>query len=673
MDENIIPAEKTNLLSPGNFTKNLTQVLDRLEDNWEQFVNRGTQNNIIRNEILRSWLRCRDSYIDPYKGYANKIMPYDQLRERYNDAMELVNVSLPFMQSLYNSVRGCGYIVMLVDKDGVILELFGDMDMRRCAESLDTGQGATCDESIIGTTAPGICLQEKIPVRVFYKEHFCSSLHHWACSAAPIFDPQGRLLGSLDLSSLYENYHPYTLGMVIATAKAIEQELGFRAIHNKLKKTYHYIDTIINSIPEGMLLFNEKGDINHINAACAGLLGVSLDECHGASISKIIKNAEALTGLVARERQVSDRKLSLTTTGKGIIEVNANCKVVKDDDEDTITYMFTFNQTGKAPKKLNRNDHSARYTFADLIFASSKMKDIINYAQKVSSIDTTVLIEGESGTGKELFAQAIHNYSCRSKKPFMVVNCAALPKDLIHSELFGYEEGSFTGASKGGKPGKFELANGGTVFLDEIGDMPLEVQANMLRVLQEKQFMRIGGNQNIDLDIRIIAATNKHLASEVEKGAFRLDLFYRLNTVPIKIPALRERPEDILVLARCFLEKQCLNMGRGQAFISGEAERILLSYHWPGNVRELENVIVRIVNILEGDTIKSGHFPPELKAGNSFRPFPSATLDELVEDLERKTIVYTLNRYGKNISRAAQVLGITRATLYKKIRKYNIN
>ena len=664
MNDFRIPAEITSLVP----SENVRDTLNVLEQSWEQYVTSGTENKIIRNEILRSWLRCRDNYVDPHTGYNSKIMPCDHLRERYNDAIELINVSIPLMRALYNSVKGSGYIVMLLDQDGIILELFGDTGMQRQAESVNAVPGSSCDESFIGTTAPGICLKEKIPVRVFYKEHFCMHIHYWACSAAPIFDPAGRLIGSLDISSLYENYHPYTLGMVIATAKAIERELCYRAVNKELKKSYHYIDTIINSMSEGMILFNEKGEINYINTACAKLLGVSADECHGTLIKKIIKNAEAVTGIIARDQNTYDKKLSLFTE-KGVKEVSANFKVVKDKDESFSTYMVTINEMDKMQKVASKNAGlTAYYSFDDIIFVSKKMQEIITYAQKIGMNDATVMIEGESGTGKELLAQAIHNYSNRNKNPFMVVNCAALPKELIHSELFGYDEGAFTGARKGGRAGKFELANGGTIFLDEIGDMPLEVQANMLRVLQEKQFMRIGGNQRIALDIRIIAATNKQLTAEVEQGNFRLDLYYRLNTVPVKIPALRERPEDIAPLAHFFIKRQCLSMGRSQVFLSAEAEKIFLAYHWPGNIRELENIIVRIVNVLEGEIIKTDHLPHEL-----LRFEPKTGLVIPLEDMEKKAIVDALCHYDKNISRTAQGLGITRATLYKKIKKFNIN
>lgn len=667
MEDFNIPADRFDLVSFNNV--NNIETCKIMEQSWEEFVTCGTDSKFVRREILRSWLRCRDSFVDPHKGFNEKLLTNNELKERYNDARELVNVAMPFMRSLYHSVKGSGYIVMLFDQDGVILELFGDIGMRRVAESLDAVPGATCDENVIGTTAPGISLKEKIPVRVFFKEHFCKPYHNWTCSAAPIFDPEGKLLGCLDLSGMYDKVHPHTLGLVVAAVKAIERELCYRAIHNKLKKTYHYIDTLINSMSEGMISFNNRGEINQINSVCAEMLGYSIEECLGTSIHKVIKNADILTGFVVRDRSVYDKQLTLSTE-KGTIKVNAKFKVVKDGDNNSVTYIGTFNEIGKVQRTVHKNlSLTAHYTFDDLIFVSKEMQNVIDYAQKISINESTVLIEGESGTGKELLAQAIHNSSKRSKKPFVVVNCAALPNDLIHSELFGYEEGAFTGARKGGKPGKFELANGGTIFLDEIGDMPQEVQANMLRVLQEKQFMRVGGSENINLDILVIAATNKQLMSEVEKGNFRLDLFYRLNIVPIKIPALKERPQDILPLARYFLERQCLSMGRPQAFLSPGVEKSFLSYHWPGNIRELENIIIRIVNNFEGEIINIDNLPSELlrlKSGKTSLVIP-------LEDLERKAIIDALSHYEKNISRTAQGLGITRATLYKKIKKYKIN
>jgi transcriptional regulator of acetoin/glycerol metabolism len=645
--------------------KEITKILEK---NWRHFITYGTASNPMRKEILRSWLRCRENFVDPYRGYNNKILSHDELKDCYHNVQEMINVAKPVMRSLYNSIKGSGYMITINHKDGIIMELLGDMSIRRLAESLDVVPGASCDENIVGTTAPGISLKEGIPARVDCKEHYCEIFHYLSCSAAPIFNPQGRLLGCLVLSSTYDKAHPHTLGLVMAAAKSIEGEICYRALHNKLKKTYHYIDTISNSMSEGMISINSQGEIMHINRQCADMLGTSIYECKGAPISKVINNAETLTGLLAKNQKINDKELTLVTK-KGRTRVNTNITVLEDESEDTVNYLVTFKEIEKMQSTANKKAGlTASYTFDDLKFVSKKMQNVIACAQKISETDSTVLIEGESGTGKEILAHAIHNYSSRCKKPFVAVNCSALPKELIQSELFGYVEGAFTGAKKGGKAGKFEMANGGTIFLDEIGDMSLEAQANMLRVLQEKQLMRIGGNHNIELDIRVIAATNKQLKSEIEKGTFRPDLFYRLNILPIQVPPLRERREDILPLARYFIKRQCLSLGRPQVFLSPEVEEIFLSYDWPGNIRELKNIITRIIVILEGDKITLDTLPNELLMEKSAKTAPVVSLEEL----ERKAIIDALSYYNNNIFKSAKGLGITRATLYKKIKKFNI-
>lgn len=308
------------------------------------------------------------------------------------------------------------------------------------------------------------------------------------------------------------------------------------------------------------------------------------------------------------------------------------------------------------------------YTFNDLVFCSNRMEKLIAMAKKISLNDVTVLIQGESGTGKEIIAQAVHNYGSRRKGPFIAVNCAAMPRELVQSELFGYEEGAFTGAKKGGKEGIFELANGGTIFLDEIGDMPLMAQANLLRVLQEKKVTRIGGCRVIPLDIRVIAATNKNLQERIQRNLFRQDLFYRLSATVLSVPPLRERREDIGIIFRHFISKYRQLLGRaGEIRISPVAERILTDYHWPGNVRELENTVISILNVLEGDTINIRDLPSSLRAGLD-TPGCLQTLDEA----EKKVIYDTLALYSNNISRAAKALGISRPTLYRKMKKFKI-
>jgi len=311
----------------------------------------------------------------------------------------------------------------------------------------------------------------------------------------------------------------------------------------------------------------------------------------------------------------------------------------------------------------------ARFQFKDIITCNAHMNEIIDVARMAARSSSNILIEGESGTGKELFAQAIHNASQRSSAAFVAVNCGAIPRELIASELFGYNEGAFTGAKKGGNPGKFELADGGTLFLDEIGDMPLELQVALLRAIQEKQICRIGSNQVIPVNVRIICATNKNLFEEMQKGNFRQDLYYRLNVIDLHILPLRERPEDISLLFHHFLRQ--INPELLQS-VGAELKNSLLTYDWPGNVRELQNVVEKMVNLHRlPDHFPGQHFllPEDRKTVNSFsiQQAQSQYKNERVEQ-ERNRIVSLLQLYDGNVSRVAKEMGISRSTLYRKMK-----
>ncbi len=316
---------------------------------------------------------------------------------------------------------------------------------------------------------------------------------------------------------------------------------------------------------------------------------------------------------------------------------------------------------------------STKYTFESIVGEGTRMKGLKRQAEKASSTDLPVVITGESGTGKELFAQAIHNASRRKPFPFVRINCSAIPKDLVESELFGYEKGAFTGAQAHGKPGKFELARHGSVFLDEIGDLPLEMQPKLLRVLEEKEFERIGGTRLIQSDFRLIAATNQDLEEMLEKGRFREDLFYRLNVIPINIPPLRERREDIPLLSSHFLEQAAHHVGITGIRIDPKAERALVGYDWPGNVRELSNLIERAVSYLEEDTVFLCDLPFYVQntAKGKNRQSP-AGLKTIQSRTEREVILHALEATQNNKARAADVLGIHRSLLYKKMKKYAI-
>jgi len=319
-----------------------------------------------------------------------------------------------------------------------------------------------------------------------------------------------------------------------------------------------------------------------------------------------------------------------------------------------------------------RGELENKYRFTSIVGNSNKMREVFQMVSQVSRSNATVLIRGESGTGKELVANSIHYNSLRSKGPFIKVNCAALPPTLIESELFGHEKGAFTGAIKQ-KLGKFEMADKGTIFLDEIGSIGLDIQANLLRVLQEKEFERVGGHRTLSTDVRVIAATNKNLEQAVEEQTFRGDLYYRLNVFPIYMPPLRERKTDILLLADYFLEKYAKENRKDIRRFSTPAIDMMMDYHWPGNVRELENCIERAVLLCEEGVIHSYHLPPTLQTGKESGTLPAVSLEEAVENLEREMLIDSLKNTRGNITAAADILKTTVRKFSYKSKKYDID
>ncbi|HHU85491.1 MAG: sigma-54-dependent Fis family transcriptional regulator [Pelotomaculaceae bacterium] len=640
--------------------KNVTGAV--AEKAWNKLASeRYVETSLLRQEIALSWKRCLQSNVDPVMSKISLVTP--DLKVLAEQQRDFLRAARPHMKKLYESVKGMGFIVLLADAEGIILDLFGDRKMFNLAESLSLVPGASCSEKVIGTTSPGVCLVGRTPIQIFSREHYCQLYHDWCCSAAPVFDRQGNLLGTLDLSNNNEKlHHPLILGLVETTARAIEMELDFRRVHADFNKSFHYFKAIVDSVPEALLFFDSQGTITHINNTASKILGVSSQGYVGRQIEAVVSNYESVKQRLKNKCCWTELQFD---TPKGPVYVNAHFKPIKNENSEDVGVVGTLKEVKEA---TGGGSIAASYTFDDLIYCSREMEELVRNAKNISFKDTTTLIQGESGTGKEIIAQAIHNYSPRLKRPFIAVNCAALPKDLIQSELFGYEEGTFTGAKKGGKAGKFELANGGTIFLDEIGDMPLTVQTNLLRVLQEKYIVRVGGSRIIPLDVRIIAATNKNLLKEVENGSFRNDLYYRLSVFVLNIPPLRERKEDLEVLLQYFIRKHASAQSIAESIIvSPQVRRIISAFDWPGNVRELENTVIYFLNSMKGSTVTVNDLPPGLKAGADV-----AVNLKTLEELEKQNIIETLKQCNKNITLAAGSLGITRATLYRKIKKYNI-
>jgi len=347
-------------------------------------------------------------------------------------------------------------------------------------------------------------------------------------------------------------------------------------------------------------------------------------------------------------------------------------KPISPDHLEVIVNKALEYKSLKIENRHLKSEISDKYSFESIVGKSAVMREVFELIKRASPSDSTILISGESGTGKELVAKAIHYNSARAEAPFIKMNCAALPEGLIESELFGHEKGAFTGAIRSTR-GRFELADGGTLLLDEISEIPPALQAKLLRVLQEKEFERIGSGQTIRVDVRVIATSNRDLKSEVSNGNFRDDLFYRLNVIPIDLPPLRQRLEDIPLLMDHFLDKFCQKIGLPTKSLSEKAGQILLSYSWPGNVRELENLIERAVVISKNQELKISDFPPEISAGISIPAKTSMDVGMSIGEAEKILILKTLKAHGGNKSKAADVLGISARTLRNKLQEYGLS
>ncbi len=447
-------------------------------------------------------------------------------------------------------------------------------------------------------------------------------------------------------------------------------------------KTSSLLKTVIGAINDAIVYVNKDGIIEILSNTYAEFLGVEKDKAVGKHVSDIIENTRmdivARTGIPEID-QVQDINGKKMIASRIPVFVNGNIigavgKVLfKDVDELKALYK----RINKIEKELNlyrdefKKFNKANYAIESIISVSESMESLKGLTKRAAKTNSNVLILGESGTGKELFAHAIHNNSRRKDAPFIKVNCSAIPNDLLESELFGYEEGSFTGAKKGGKIGKFKAADGGTIFLDEIGDMPINMQAKLLRVLQDKEIEKIGSTHTEKIDVRVIAATNKDLEKMVSDDLFRIDLYYRLNVVNIKIPPLRERKEDIMVLAKELSDKISKAENIEIDKISEEAVEYLKKYDWPGNVRELENIIERSINFLDdSNIIKPQHLPAKITGMTSSKKIKN--LKSILEETEKQTIIDTLIIAEGNKTMAAKTLDISRTSLYEKINKYNI-
>lgn len=637
---------------------------------WQQFVeNREVNPALVPEIVADSWGRSAGYNVDPYRLNDTEFLSQRALRERLRENKRLLAIADPIIQDLYRLVKGSGYNVFLIDKEGYILAAQGDPDFAAKTQKIMLTVGASWHESVRGTNAIGTTLATGQPVNINGWQHYCRENHFIACSAAPIWGPDKELLGILDVTGDFRRAHPHTLALVVSAVSLIQHRLALLDSNSKLVVANLHTDTIMESSGEGYVCVDAGDRITRVNNRFARTFGLLPEQCLGQPLDLVLdEDQSAWTALLDGPGRL-DRLLRQASLRHGF---TYSIRSIWGDKRRWMGAVASIKNIKHPEQQITVPGNATRYTFADIIGLSPRLQNAKRLAELASRTDSTVLLQGETGTGKEMFAQSIHNAGNRKKGPFVAVNCGVLPKTLIESELFGYEEGAFTGAKRGGRPGKFEQANGGTIFLDEIGDMPLDIQASLLRVLEERQVVRVGGQRPVAVDIRIIAATNKNLVEEAARGNFRPDLFYRLNVLSIDIPSLRDREGDIMELANYFVRVISSRLGKVVNNIASGVKFLFQSYDWPGNIRELENVIERSISFCEGTTITLEDLPQYLKqkqprAGNNY-----SVTDLNLRRLEEQAITEALRKYDNNISKVAQALGIGRNTLYRKMKEYEI-
>ncbi len=620
-----------------------------------------------KEKIRNSHERCHYAGMEKDRRISKKILVGQELNQILAENQLLIKTAEPFMKQLNDFVKSSNFLTILTDSEGYILRVYGNDYILKETADLKMVPGASMSEECIGTNAMGIVLIEKEPMQLVANDHYIEAYHRWTCSCSPIRNPEGKIIGTLDLTGDTSFVHTHTLGMVVAAASALENMLGVISYQNKLLKSKRNIENVINSLPAGVISSDLFGNITYLNHFFEDLFGYDRNTVLNKKMWEFFEGWNTVIEIMQHKQVFLDEDVDVYAK-KNIVQLNLSAYPVLGIDNELQEITFVFKDIKKVRKLAEKiMGRKAVYTFDKIISRNKNFNEIINFCKKIADSKSTILITGESGTGKEIIAQSIHNCSNRQNESFVAVNCGAIPRTLIESELFGYVEGAFTGSKRGGAAGKFEIADGGTIFLDEIGEMPLDMQTNLLRVIEEGYITRVGSSRPIPVNVRIIAASNKELKREVEKGNFRSDLFYRLNVLPVHLPPLRERSDDIPHLINYFMLTISKKLNKKPIKIPSEYLKKVMEYHWPGNIRELENFIELVIN--------TEKLPMNLESKNYLEIEHSTCNDEYIPtliELEKQHILLVLGKVNFNIVHAAKALGVSRNTLYRKMEDYKI-
>jgi transcriptional regulator of acetoin/glycerol metabolism len=588
--------------------------------------------------------------------------------------------ALPVMETLYEQIINTHNMVILTDVNGLIVHTLGDDDFLEKANRVALKPGVVWSEASKGTNAIGTAIAENQAVQIHANEHYLQANHFLTCSAAPISDHQGNVIGVLDVTGDQSSFHKHTMALVRMSAQMIENHLFSSAFQHSITLHFNTRPEFIGTLMEGIASFSPSGSFLSANKTGLFQLGLSLSALQSHTFSSLF--GLPISALFDHYRTAMPGLLNLCMPSGvrvyGRAELNSTNSIFQQSAE-----LVRYNDDGArdgvkgsnlgSPSSHATNQNARRLSgLRYLNTGDPQVAALIDKVNKVLGRDIPILVMGETGTGKELLAQAIHNDSPRANGPFVAVNCASIPETLIESELFGYEDGAFTGARKKGAVGKILQGNGGTLFLDEIGDMPFSLQARLLRVLQERMVTPLGSIKSIPVNIELICATNRNLRDMIAKGEFREDLYYRLNGLVVRLPPLRERTDIETVV-----EKILLAESAGKTYtVSPEIMQLFKQHNWPGNFRQLTNLLrTAIVMADRENIIQRQHLPDDfLEDIDLFRtPKPEENTNWRVsnganlEEMEISVIQQALESNGGNVSATAKALGVSRNTIYRKL------